>query len=103
MTQTVSSTPRVEKVERCRSCKAEVVFVPSAKTGKAMILDAAPRKGVVLFNGEVDPGDNLGLTLMDGYLVDDPASRDAKALVLDVYTDHHVTCPDSERWKGRHR
>lgn len=78
----------------CRSCPAEVVFVKSATTGKAMILDAKPAKGVVL----TDPTMNMhGLLAFD----DDPAHAEAR--VVDVYTDHHVTCPDAAAWKGRRR
>lgn len=67
----------------CRSCEAEVVFVPSATTGNPMILDAKPAKGVVLQR-----------VMPDGH---------ATAAVVDVYTDHHATCPDAAAWKGKHR
>ena len=75
----------------CRSCDAEVVFVPSAKSGKAMILDAKPKKGVVLVDGPT--------RMLSGALdVAEPMAR-----VVDVYTDHHVTCPAAADWKGRRR
>lgn len=69
----------------CRSCDAEVVFVPSAKSGKAMILDVKPKKGIVLdiaFPGTVER----------------PAGEPV-ARVVDVYTDHHATCPNVGDWR----
>ena len=77
--------------DQCRSCQAEVIFVPSAKTGKPMILDAKPEKRVVL-------------TLKRGATVlADGMHRDANATVVDAYVDHHATCPASAAWRGRHR
>ncbi len=77
----------------CRSCDAEVIFVPSAKTGKRMILDAEPRKGVIVFAPHE-------VNIAPGHIA---AQYDRLAAVVDVYTDHHVTCPDAESWKGRRR
>ena len=76
-------------VTTCRSCGAEVVFVPSAASGKPMILNAFPAKGVVLRN-------DLGYSADVG----DPAGA---AYVIDVYTDHHATCPAAAAWKGKTR
>jgi hypothetical protein len=82
--------------ETCRSCDAEVVFVASATSGKSMILDAKPAKGVVLVD--------LASTLHGMYgLEAEPGQLHAAAKVVDVYTDHHVTCPDAAAWKGKHR
>ncbi len=67
----------------CSACHAEVVFVPSAKTGKAMILDAKPKKGVVI--EQVILGSGPG----------DPR----RAKVVDVYTDHHATCPNVDEFR----
>jgi hypothetical protein len=65
------------------------MFVPSAKTGKLMILDAKPRKGVILTRFAT---------------FDDPNHASATtASVEDVYTDHHATCPAVDEWKGKHR
>lgn len=66
----------------CRSCPAEVVFVRSATTGKNMILDAKPKKGIV-----IDPSGP-----------DTPGFQVAR--VVDVYTDHHATCPRAADWRG---
>jgi hypothetical protein len=77
----------------CRSCDAEVIFVKSATTGRAMILDANPAKGIVrtltaddlVLAGQMDEGDYV------------------RARVVPVFTDHHVTCPDASAWKGKTR
>ncbi|MGH2711371.1 MAG: hypothetical protein ACRDH9_09240 [Actinomycetota bacterium] len=73
-------------LDKCRSCKADVIFVPSAKSGKPLILDAKPSKGVVLGRGV--PFGHIPMQV---------------ANVVDVYTDHHVTCPNAADWKGRTR
>lgn len=71
----------------CRSCNAEVVFVRSATTGKNVILDAKPVKGIVLASqtGQLDSS------------AEDPRF----ARVVDIYTDHHATCPHAEAWRDR--
>lgn len=81
----------------CRSCKAEVVFVPSAKTGKPMILNAEPMKGIVIdhervetYVGEPSPDSGARLRI---------SSTGHVASVVDVYTDHHATCPQAEAWR----
>ncbi len=78
----------------CQSCRAEVVFVPSAKTGKSMILDAKPEKGVALlhFLAVIEPEARAAAPHAEQY-----------ATVIDVYTDHHVTCPKAQDWQGRTR
>lgn len=81
--------------QRCLSCTAEVVFVPSAKSGRLMILDAQPRKDVVLV---VESLEDYGWDFA-AY----PIDEDTRALVVDVYTDHHATCPEAASWKGRRR
>jgi len=78
----------------CRSCKAEVVFVNSRKTHKPMILNAEPAKGVVVQNST---------TGVYGGRVDPEFAEPLEASVVDVYTDHHVTCPNADEWKGKHR
>jgi arginine repressor len=77
----------------CRSCGAEVIFVPSAKTGKPMILDAKPEKRVVL----VRSNDQQVIYRAT------PGSADPAARVIDTYIDHHATCPQAAEWKGRRR
>jgi hypothetical protein len=70
-------------VSRCGwpdgGCGAEVIFVPSAKTGKNMILDATPEKRVVLELQEI------------GGTVGGPGTRQV-ARVVDTYLDHHGSC-----------
>lgn len=84
------------ETDRCRSCGAPVIFVPSSKTGRTMILDAKPKKGVVVV---LDVGTFAGETFM----FEQPDEMGSVALVVDVYTDHHVTCPHAADWKGRSR
>lgn len=80
----------------CRSCDADVIFVPSAKTGKPMILNAAPEKRAVL----VEPSEiESGRSVLTTY----PGGVGTHAVVVDAYTDHHVTCPASKDWAGRTR
>jgi hypothetical protein len=82
----------------CRSagCGARVIFIPSAKTGKPMILDAEPKKLVVVGNHEL--ADQGG-----AWWFDDPAEGTATAKVVDVYTPHHATCPAAKSWAGKSR
>lgn len=77
----------------CRSCDAPVIFVPSAKTGKAMILDAEPTKGVIVFAPDE-------VKIAPGHIAN---QYERLAAVVDVYTDHHVTCEHADDWKGRTR
>jgi hypothetical protein len=82
-------------VTTCRSCDAEVVFVRSAKSGRPMILDAVPAKGIVLrWDDAGTVGDRFGEGDGHGSQVAD---------VLNVYTDHHGTCPNAGDWRGKTR
>lgn len=65
----------------CRSCPAEVIFVPSAKSGARMILDAKPEKRVIL--------------------LERGAPLPKVAQVVDAYTDHHATCPRAGDWRRK--
>lgn len=78
----------------CRSCEAEVVFVKSEKSGTPMILDAIPAKGVILVTESLSGVGSIPTKYLD---------EDARADVVDVYTDHHATCPDAKAWDGRTR
>jgi hypothetical protein len=91
---------------RCLSCGAAVLSVASATSEKTMILDLKPEKRVVLGRKVIEPPgqeewrDALVLNLperIDGL----PIHKFAR--VVDVYTDHHATCPDAAGWKGRKR
>lgn len=77
----------------CRSCGADVMFVKSATSGKSMILDAQPGKGIVRTLAE------------DDLILAGNSDRDeyVRARVVPVFTDHHVTCPDAAAWKGKTR
>jgi hypothetical protein len=82
--------------DTCRSCGADVLFVPSAKSGKPMILDAKPEKRIVLGTPHTDAE-----LIIHGDHLDE---RDYQiARVVDTYIDHHATCPKAEQWKGKRR
>ena len=85
-------------MSRCQSpgCGAEVIFVPSLKTGRRMILDAKPEKRVLLVDDTMLPHGLVGIA-------EDPHHRSTVAKVVDVFIDHHVTCPASAQWAGRNR
>jgi hypothetical protein len=80
----------------CQSCGADIVFVPSAKSGKPMILDAKPEKRIVL-----DVTLTTAETIIHGDHIDEPGYKVAR--VVNAYTDHHATCPKAADWKGRTR
>lgn len=86
------------RMSTCRSCGAEVVFVPSATSGKAIILDAKPEKRVVILG---EPISAVPSFISGG----DPTAigQLGKASVVSTWTDHHVTCPDAASWKGKRR
>jgi hypothetical protein len=86
--------------QQCRSCEAEVIFVPSAKTGKPMILDAKPEKRVVLVT-KASTTDVAATVLVISS--EQPENALTQARVVDTYVDHHATCPASAEWKGRTR
>ncbi len=83
--------------DTCRSCHQPVLFVPSAKSGKPLILNAEPEKRVVLIdrqhNSVAPAAEHERLRLHDRLA----------AAVVNAYTDHHATCPKAGQWKGRTR
>lgn len=86
----------------CRSCDAEVVFVPSAKSAKPMILDAKPKKGVVVGTSITEAG---GVHAFANPAIVESGGPGIvpQAIVTNVWTDHHVTCPNAADWKGKRR
>jgi hypothetical protein len=80
-----------------------VIFVPTER-GKKMILDAESRKGVVITNAlergkPMDKG--LVRFYLDGGGFPGEADQAMRAAVVDVYTDHHATCPEAAKWRSR--
>ncbi|MDP9301280.1 MAG: hypothetical protein M3P43_10375 [Actinomycetota bacterium] len=69
--------------------------MPSAKTGRPMILDAKPKKGVVLRDTFNDEWADLRLGDDHPTYVEDQV----RASVVDVYTDHHATCPNVDEFR----
>jgi hypothetical protein len=87
-------------MSECRSCGAEVVFVPSAKSGKPMILDAKPETRIVLRARGTGEDGPIAYSLAEAtFLVENGGI----AAVARVFTDHHVTCPKAKDWQGRTR
>lgn len=70
---------------KCKSCGAPIMWATSARTGKAMPIDAepTPNGNVCLVAGQARP-----------YTPDD-----AK-LHRDRYTSHFATCPDAPTWRA---
>lgn len=102
--------------DRCRSCNTEVIFVPSASTGKPMILDAKPEKrvfvcevrglpeGAALAQGGRAEGHRKLHPIVEACYSDLCTTYWGElAEVLTVYVDHHATCPDARNWKGHTR
>lgn len=75
---------------KCRSCGVECFFVPSAKSGKKMILESEP-----------DEGGNVQLMDTPGGRVAVVENRDLQPTLHEVvwYIDHHVRCPSAKRWR----
>jgi hypothetical protein len=69
-------------ITKCRSCGADVCWVKSEKTGKSMILDAAP----------VDNG-NITLALTGLGVVGDKTATGPR------YISHFATCPQAKHWR----
>ncbi len=79
----------VETTCLSRSCRAAVIKLASATSDATLILDATPTKmtawvhedgEVCRRRREVCPQTHAGIR-------------------LDVYTDHHATCPDAASWR----
>lgn len=77
----------------CRDCKAQVMWVKSAKTGKPMILDpqSDSERGNVIVDGAAR-----------AHVFADHAAALAGAEALELedeptWLDHHVTCPEWEK------
>jgi hypothetical protein len=80
----------------CTSCKAAILWVRSASSGKAMPLDAKPEKRVVLGSAITTLSPNDGLVV--------GAQHPGTALVakvVDVYTSHFATCPSAAAHRGK--
>jgi hypothetical protein len=86
---------------KCQSCQAPVIFVPSAKSGKPMILDARPTKAVGV--GHLIYADGMQTFDPPGIQLCEDVGHGRVAQVVSVFTDHHATCPAARSWAGRTR
>jgi len=73
VTQPISASIQTQK---CKACAAPIFFVKTAATGKFMPLDARPERRIWL--------DKAG-----------------KAHSVPVYTPHHITCSDADRFRKK--
>ena len=72
--------------EKCRSCKAPVIWLKNSATGNMAPIDFAPsEKG----NIEIDRS-------LDIYRVISLKAREGRS---DLHTNHFATCPQSQAWK----
>jgi hypothetical protein len=82
------------RIDRCRSCSAEIIWLVMRPGGRRMPIDAEPaRDGNVL----ADLNAAAGIVL----------SAASRAEVLDatpdepLYRSHFSTCPQADRWRRR--
>lgn len=76
---------QLEKLEKCRSCKAPVIWLRNNATSKLAPIDAQPsEKG----NIEIDREEGI-------YRVLNFSQREGRA---DLHTNHFVTCPQAKAW-----
>jgi hypothetical protein len=79
---------------KCRSCRADVIFLRNAKSGSTVILDALPIRRYVMID------DTLSLHGLVGLIDSRADSSDPAGLLVETYTDHHATCPNAAEWEG---
>jgi hypothetical protein len=77
---------------QCKSCQAEVQYVPHERTGTLMIVDAAPAAtgNLIIRDGKVSVLKKCDLFTAN----DEPVE-----LGTPRYFDHHVTCPKAKDWR----
>lgn len=75
--------------EDCQDCHALVMFRVNDK-GNRMILDREPNP-----EGNIVPRSNGTVHVLT------KAEKERLPPGVTRYTDHHVTCPDREKWKRR--
>jgi hypothetical protein len=93
--RTVADITRIYSTEygECRDCKAAIMWRWNDKS--------PPRKMII--NSDPDPQGNI-VPKMDGTV--HVLTKGEMALLspeVTRYTDHHVTCPDRDKWKGKRR
>ena len=76
-------------MSRCRSCRAEIIWVITARGGRRMPLDAEPTPdGNVIFDttgrAAVVSGETLATLRPE----------------IKRYMPHHATCPHADQWKA---
>lgn len=84
--------------DRCRSCKAPIVWATSLATGKAKRIpldpDPDPKRGNIVLTEDL-----LAQGPVAHYL-DNAAAASASVNGETLYLSHFVTCPDADEWRG---
>lgn len=89
-----------DEPERCRSCRAPVVWATSAASGKPKRIpldpDPNPRRGNIVLEPDL-----LGQGPV-AHVLTSAAAAEASVRGETLYLSHFATCPDAEEWrKGR--
>jgi hypothetical protein len=74
----------------CRSCGVQIIFARNAKSGKVQIFDPTPVHG----------DDGGAFLIVSGQATHVPVEKRGET---PLFRDHHVSCPDAKRWRGRSR
>jgi hypothetical protein len=83
------------KVERCRSCKAEISFAITSKTGSRIPLDVTPGPdGNIAIVGRSGTGVPIAHIFRKADL---ELARDYGA--VELFTTHLATCPNAAQWR----
>jgi hypothetical protein len=69
---------------RCRACGAEIMFAPSAATGKLIPINIQPEKRIVFVDAAL------------GVIQDGPTG---KAKVVSTFISHFATCPNAANFR----
>lgn len=79
------------KQEHCRSCRAAIIWLKHATSGKAAPIDAAPA-----------PGGNILINAPAGtYRI--IGAKDRATFAGQLHLNHFSTCPDAKRWGTKAR
>lgn len=74
------------KTEHCRSCRAEIIWLKHATSGKAAPIDAAPA-----------PGGNCLIHAPAGtYRI--IGAKDRATFAGQLHYNHFASCPDRQEW-----
>jgi hypothetical protein len=76
-------------IEHCRSCRAAIVWLKHAESGKAAPVDAAPAPGgTILINA---PGGTYRIV----------RAQDRATFAGQLHLNHFATCAQAKKWSRR--